>query len=114
MKITVGKLRHLIKEAISPKNLEVGKWYVVEDEHRGPSVVQLLKIKPYDSRDPDANFLMAVTGTGADDKTSQRLEFWADRVVREATPEEIEAAKAGAEANNDWMRKNLNTGREGT
>ena len=113
MKIQLGKLRKIIREAAGEHDLteyegfEVGEWYT---DSRG-NVSQLIRLRTQQSQTGES-YVMARTQT-SHSYVDQRFEFWAED-KRLATPEEVADAQAAWEQNREWMAKNIDTSREGT
>lgn len=111
MKITVGKLRRLIREAAQVQ-VEPGMYYMLADvQWKTPGVVQVIKVGP-DPRMPELDLVQY--RERADSISSQVMSSFMNRVQREATPEEIEQAEAKWHGDEEHMARTIDTSREGT
>lgn len=109
MKIRVGKLRSLIREALDSSGswgeFKAGDWVRFQDG----SVRELVGFK---SAYAGSDVIMAVAHT-ADGTTSQRADIMLAG-AQKASPEEIQKAQTGRESERQWMAKNIDSSREGT
>jgi hypothetical protein len=109
MKIRVGKLRGLIREALESSEtwgeFKAGDWVRLDDGR----VLELVGFKPAYA---GSDVIMAVCHT-ADGTTSRRADAMLSG-AQKASPEEIQQAQAGRESERQWMAKSIDTSREGT
>lgn len=114
MKITVGKLRQLIREARVQslpeyQGFKVGEWY--KDKDGGVSSVGKLTHLTVE-KGPHGQYVMAMMSHGGH-SSGRRFEFWSENKVP-ATPEDIKAAQTAWARESEWMSKHIDTSREGT
>lgn len=113
MKIRLGKLRQLIREAAGDGGVEAGKYYVVKGQAKWESekIVKVLGIES-SPRNPGMTFVEFKARP--DSVSTMRRDVFEQDVVREATPEEVQQIEAAWGEENAYMSRTINTGREGT
>ncbi len=115
MKIKLGTLRHLIREAAGEKlqnyqGFTVGQWY--KEKNGGlRSVGQLISLT-VNKASATEEYVMPMMRYGGHN-SGRRFEFWAPDMVP-ATPEEVEQAQAAWKEESDYMARHIDTSREGT
>lgn len=118
MKITVGRLRRLLTEAVgddqikAPVDLggfELDSYYVIKGDFNREVVCRLDNvINTVDG------LQLAVFKLRADGDTRQRFDVWQDHVVREATPEEAASTEEKWAVDGEKMARTIDTSREGS
>lgn len=112
MKITVRKLKSLIKESADAVDVQVGEYYVIRDSTWQPRVVVRVDDIFEDPRHP--NMLFVQFKQHADGVTSQNLEAFQNRVISMATSEEIDIAEEAWAVESRHIANTIDTSREGT
>ena len=111
MKIRVGTLRRLIREAAGAA-VQPGKYYILSDvKWKSPGVAKVTKVGP-DPRHPGMVFVTFQERAGS--VSTQRLEAFQERIQGEASPEEAQEAEAAWAGESAHMARSIDTSREGT
>lgn len=110
MKIKVGQLRALIKEALmeawGDENLDVGDWVKLADG----TVSEILK---FEEKEYKGQSYWLVTIRTVDGTRQQRADVMLQGAKR-ASPEEIQQTQSKWGSEREWMAKHIDTSREGT
>jgi hypothetical protein len=127
MKTTLGKLKHLIREAAGEEHVkayektQVGDWYKERPKPRfrgatvgAAEVVQLVDLYWRDFGGEHGKLLMATRRGAGGDTVTSRYDVWMEKFEGPASREEVAQAKEKGEAKLAHMARNIDTSREGT
>ena len=121
MKTTVGKVRKIIREVASPETdvetadgFKVGEHYFVPARFGHAGAARLCsRIYTRDSG-PKYGVLTFVDLKGPGVTSSRRSDAWIDDGVRPATADEVKQQVGTDAAEQDYMRRSIDTSKEGT
>ena len=113
MKIKIGKLKQLLREAADAgARIQAGKYYVVQGASWEPHVVA--KVLDVVSSPQHPGMMFVKFKQRADSISTQSVKAFEERILSEATPEEAQQVEASWAKEDEHMRKTIDSSKEGT